>query len=141
MGRNAKAAEASNIGDDPCAVPTQRIRRWPRAHRNVVPAVGTDLDAVDAQHTVDVLGTIRRPRAIAMIGEDDEAQTGRARGRSHGRLVADAVRSRRVHVKCAPHRAGGDSRISAGDTPGIWWKTEEEERDPGADNRQRQDPP
>jgi hypothetical protein len=46
-----------------------------------------------------------------------------------------------VHVKGAPHRTGGDSRISAADTPGICWKTEEEERDPGADNRQRQDPP
>jgi hypothetical protein len=141
MGRNAKPAEPSNICDNPRAVPTQRIRRWPRANRNVVPAVGADLDTVNAQHAVDVLGTIRRPRAVAMIGEDDEVQTGRPRGRRYGRLVADAVRSRRVHVKGAPHRTGRDSRISAADTPGICWKTEEEERDPGADNRQRQDPP
>ena len=69
------------------------------------PPLGADLDGVDAQHARSIRRRLRRARAVAVIGEDDELQSG-ARGR--GRDLVDraaAVRSAEcTWIRAAHHR-------------------------------------
>ena len=69
----------------PRASPPRRYGARGRPMRHVVPAVGADLDGVEAEHAVDVSGRSRLPRRVAVIGEDDELEAGAGGGRRNRR--------------------------------------------------------
>ena len=136
---DAEAAEPGNVLDDAGTVSSEWVRGRCRPNGDVMPPISADLDSVDAQHATEVLRGICDGCSIAVIREDDELQTGVACSRRHRCFVADAVRSRRVNMKRAARSASGEGWISSGRTPRIRWKVEEEQRNPGADDGQRQE--
>ena len=106
MRRDPEPAEPRHILDDGVSRPAERIRRARHVERDVVSFVCADLHRIEAQHALDIFGRVRRPRAVAVVGQDDEFQTGACRRVRDRRLVAYAVRSRRVDVI----RAGNSPR-------------------------------
>ena len=101
MRGDAEPAEPADVLDDVARLAAERIRRGRHVERDVVAAVGADLDAVEAQDAGAIGRRIGRARAVAVIGEDDELQAG-AGGR-RGDLVgrAPAVGSVGVDVERA----------------------------------------
>ena len=102
--------------------------------------VGADLDGVETEHAVDVTRRIRRPGAVAVIGQDHESKAGARGGGGDGRLVAGAVGSRAVNVVRAGDRARWRDRSSASIEPstGAAGRTRDEqkaEQDTGRDER------
>ena len=78
MRDDAESAEPADVGDDVDGVAGQAIRGLPQAERDVVAVRGADLDTVDDQHAGAIGRREHRPRAVAVIGEDDEPRPARA---------------------------------------------------------------
>ena len=76
MRGDAESAEPADVFDDVARLAGERIRRRRHVERDVVAAVGADLDAVEAQHAGPIRRRIGRARAVAVVGEDDELQAG-----------------------------------------------------------------
>ena len=83
MGGDAEAAQPLHVLDHVARLAAERVRRLREAERDVVPLRGADLDGVEAQDAGSIRGRIRRARAVAMVGEDDEIQPGPRGGRGH----------------------------------------------------------
>ena len=102
---NAESSQPRDVFDDGLRGAAERIRRAGHVDRHVVAVVGADLDGVEHEDAVEVLGRIRRPRRVAVVGEDDELQIGARRGGRDFTRVAVPVRSGGVDVIRARHRA------------------------------------
>ena len=140
MRGDAEAAETVNVLGNRLAGTAQGIRRTRHVERHIVPIVGADLHGVEHQHAIDVLGRIGRTRGVAVIGEDDELQSGARRGRGHGCLVAMAVRSRSVHVIRPAHGAGGQALPSGSVDVHRARRREQKQKDAGRDDGRDQRP-
>ncbi len=111
MGRDAEPAEPLDVFDNVLCIPAQGIRGCRHIEGNVVAAVGADLDSVEAQHPVQVGRRIRRPRRVAMIGDDDELKSGARGGRRNRVAIADAVGARTMNVERASDGATANAFI------------------------------
>jgi hypothetical protein len=130
MGGNPEATQPRHVFDNGRRRTAERIRSRGHVERDVMPLVGADLDGVDAQHAVYVGRRIGRTRAVAMVGEDDEAQPGARGSLRDAVLISRAVRARRVNVVSACHRARGNVTPGGGVEPkGSSGENEEEERE------------
>ena len=58
MGGNAEPAQPGDVLRHRVGITAEPVRRRRRAERHVVALVRAHLDAVDAQHTVDVFGRL-----------------------------------------------------------------------------------
>ena len=99
MGCDAEATEPADVFHHGRRFPAKW--EWRRSHveRDVVATVGADLDAIQTEDVVDVLGRVRWPCAVAMIGEDHEPESG-LRSRAGDFLAsASTVGCRGVDVK------------------------------------------
>jgi hypothetical protein len=104
-------------------------------------AIRADLDPIETQHAVQVLGRIGRTRAVAVIGHDDELEAGAARCAGNRRFVRKAVGPRGVDVKSAASRPGCTRGVCAGYPARRWRKGREDENDNGGrDGRDDQRP-
>jgi hypothetical protein len=108
MRRNGKSTEPVYVLDDGVGRAAEGIRRARHVERDEVTRVGADFHAIQTQHAVDVFRRIRRPRAVAVIRQDDEPQAGAGRRGSDVRLAAVAVGSGGVDVVGARDRARGE---------------------------------
>ena len=106
VGDDTEAAEPPHVLDDVGRVAGQPIRRLAEAEREVVAVGRADLDAVDDEDAGSIRRRERRTCAVAVIGDDDEAQAGACR--RGGNIVdgAAAVRARGVDVDGAAHAGG-----------------------------------
>ena len=103
MGDDPDATEAPDILHHIACFPTERICGLPHPDREEVPVLGTDLHAIEHQHTRPPGRRIGDARAVSVIGEDDEVQAGE-RGRRRDVLgPASAVGADRVQVQRAAH--------------------------------------
>ena len=93
MGSDTESAKALHVLDDGRGFPTEAIGHGREIEGDIVPAVRADLDAVDAQHAVDVSRRIGLSRSITMFSEHDEAQPGSTRG--SGEAVFESAPSER----------------------------------------------
>ena len=88
MGGDGKSPEAMDVVDDVARLAGQRVRGGRHVEREQMAAGGADLDRVDAQDAVAVRGRLGLRGRIAMVGDDDELQSGLRR---RGRDVVDAA--------------------------------------------------
>ena len=105
MRRDRKPAEPVNVVDDVARFSSQRIRRLRQIERHDVPILRADLNGVDVQHAVAIVGQIRCSRPVAVIGDDDELQSG---GRCRACDFVDragSVGPHRMHVDDAADAA------------------------------------
>jgi len=88
MGDHAESAEPLHVFDDVARFPAQWIRRLRKADGDVMAALRAQLDPIEDEHAGTILWRVGLARAVAVIGEDDEVQTGA--GGSRGHLVGRA---------------------------------------------------
>jgi hypothetical protein len=98
MCRDRKPAEPVHVVDDVAPFSSQRVWSLREIERHDVPILRADLNGVDVQHAVAVIGQIGCSRPVAVIGDDDELQSGGC-CRAYDFLDrAGSVGPRRMHV-------------------------------------------
>ena len=104
MRRDAESAEPMNVFEHVSRLSGQRIRRGGKTERDEVSPARADLHRIDAQHAGTIGRRIGDSGRVAVIGEDDELQSGACRdgGDVVGRTAA--VRAIAVDVQ---HAADG----------------------------------
>jgi hypothetical protein len=99
MRDDPETAEALHVLDHVPRFAAKRIRRGRHADGDVVAALCAQLYSVDDEHPGAILWSVCFPRAIAVVGKDDEVQT--CASRSGGDLInrARSIRTIGVNVK------------------------------------------
>ncbi len=105
MRGDAESTKPAHVVDNVARFAGEGKRRRGHVERDIVSAVGADLDAVHAQNAGPIGRRIGRTGRVAVIGEDDEFQAGVRRG--GGDLIGrtEAVRTVCMHVHHARHGA------------------------------------
>src|SRR5262245_58907461 len=137
MSDDAEAAEASHVFHHIPRLSAQRIGRSRQTYRNVMAAFGAELDRIDQENPRAVSRRIWLPRAITMIGQDDELQPGPPGSGGHVFGRSGPIRTVRVNVKRAGSRGVGSGGIEC---EWFGWKWEQNKKKGGGQNGRRQDP-
>ena len=114
MCRDSESAEAPHVLHDISRFARQRVRSLRQTEGDVVAAAGADLDGVDAEDALVIHGRLRRTRAVAVIGDDDEGEPGACGRRGDLLDVAAPVRDACVYVHRAAHGAVASPALERG---------------------------
>ena len=125
-----------HVVDDVARFAAQRIRRLWKSDGDVVARLRAQLDGVDDEHAGSVLRRVRRARAVAVIGKDDEVQAGACRGRSHVVWRSGSVGAIGVDVKRADAR-WASATLTAGSAIGARGQRKRRQKKSGGQNGRR----
>ena len=99
-------AQTTDVLDHAARVAAERIGSSGQSQGHVVPAVGADLHTLDDEDAAAV-GRWTADRGVAVVGQNDEVEVGRGRGRRHLVHRPAAVRPAAVDVEGAAQRRRG----------------------------------